>query len=584
MKKMIVQRLLHLVVVLFLVTLVSFFLMYFSPGDPVTALLSRGGTVPDPDVVAQKRAELGLDRPVAEQYVAWLAGIFQGNLGTSISSGRPVASEIAARMPATLFLAVTSLALTLVVSIPLGCLCALKKNRATDLIIRFASFVGASVPGFLMALILVFMFSLTLHWLPSIGSMKGVGWVLPVLTLVLCESAMYIRQIRTIVLQEMEQDYVEAARLRGISDVAILSRSVLKAAAPTILVLTGMTFAQLLGGSAIIENVFSWPGIGFYAVQAVFARDYPVVQAYVLIVAVLFVLVNLCVDLLQARIDPRARLALEQSAAQDRRGFGWAPCALLRHCCAAYCCVLVRCAFVVPTRCRTCQPCVVEPRTRRGISYGHRFAGSLHFVSCPNGIAHHRACRFGGCGFKRCYRFGSGCVVGVYRRRVRFRGNAHYRCLYGVPDFGFGHCHRRSSGRRFAECGYCAGGSWLDALCAHCPFFRVGVERAPLHSGSSYWRPEQNGNRLKACVAQHSSAPDCYGVLGHRRFDAQFGGTFFFGLGCIASFARVGCHDQSGGIRVPNCTLGGVRTGLCHLLGGCGVQLFRRFGQRSAWE
>jgi peptide/nickel transport system permease protein len=145
MKKMIVQRLLHLVVVLFLVTLVSFFLMYFSPGDPVTALLSRGGTVPDPDVVAQKRAELGLDRPVAEQYVAWLAGIFQGNLGTSISSGRPVASEIAARMPATLFLAVTSLALTLVVSIPLGCLCALKKNRATDLIIRFASFPVSAV-------------------------------------------------------------------------------------------------------------------------------------------------------------------------------------------------------------------------------------------------------------------------------------------------------------------------------------------------------------------------------------------------------------------------------------------------------
>ena len=319
MKKMIVQRLLHLVVVLFLVTLVSFFLMYFSPGDPVTALLSRGGTVPDPDVVAQKSAELGLDRPVAEQYVAWLAGIFQGNLGISIGSGRPVASEIAARMPATLFLAVTSLALTLVVSIPLGCLCALKKNRATDLIIRFASFAGASVPGFLMALILIFVFSLTLHWLPSIGSMKGAGWVLPVLTLVLCESAMYIRQIRTIVLQEMEQNYVEAARLRGISDVAILSRSVLKAAAPTILVLTGMTFAQLLGGSAIIENVFSWPGIGFYAVQAVFARDYPVVQAYVLIVAVLFVLVNLCVDLLQARIDPRARLALEQSAVQDRR-------------------------------------------------------------------------------------------------------------------------------------------------------------------------------------------------------------------------------------------------------------------------
>lgn len=320
MKRMVARRLLHLIVVLFLVTLVSFFLMYFSPGDPVTALLSRGGTVPDAQLVAQKKAELGLDKPVVEQYVLWLSGVLQGSLGTSISSGKPVAAELFGRMPATMFLAVVSLVLTLAVSIPLGCLCALKKNRATDFIIRAASFVGASMPGFLMALLLVFVFSLTLHWLPSIGSMKGVGWVLPVLTLVLCESAVYVRQVRTIVLQEMEQEYVEMARLRGLSDFSILTRSVLKAAAPTILVLTGMTFAQLMGGSAIIENVFSWPGIGAYAVQAVFARDYPVVQGYVLIMAVLFVLVNLCVDLLQMRIDPRARVALEQAKSVGRGG------------------------------------------------------------------------------------------------------------------------------------------------------------------------------------------------------------------------------------------------------------------------
>lgn len=320
MKTMVAQRLAHLVVVLFLVTLVSFFLMYFSPGDPVTALLSRGGTTPDPELVAQKKAELGLDKPVVEQYGMWLWGVLQGNLGTSISSGKPVATEIFSRMPATLFLAAVSLALTLAASIPLGCLCALKKNKATDCLIRFASFVGASVPGFMMALILVFVFSLTLHWFPSIGSMKGVGWVLPVLTLVLCESAVYVRQVRTIVLQEMEQEYVQLARLRGLSDFSILTRSVLKAAAPTILVLTGMTFAQLLGGSAIIENVFNWPGIGSYAVQAVFARDYPVVQGYVLICAVLFVLVNLCVDLAQVRIDPRARRALGHRASSCSKG------------------------------------------------------------------------------------------------------------------------------------------------------------------------------------------------------------------------------------------------------------------------
>ena len=327
MKTMVAQRLAHLVVVLFLVTLVSFFLMYFSPGDPVTALLSRGGSTPDPELVAQKKAELGLDKPVVEQYGMWLWGVFQGNLGTSISSGKPVATEIFSRMPATLFLAAVSLALTLAVSIPLGCLCALKKNKATDYLIRFASFVGASVPGFMMALILVFVFSLTLHWFPSIGSMKGAGWVLPVLTLVLCESAVYVRQVRTIVLQEMEQEYVQLARLRGLSDFSILTRSVLKAAAPTILVLTGMTFAQLLGGSAIIEKAtcvrlryLYWPGIGSYAVQAVFARDYPVVQGYVLICAVLFVLVNLCVDLAQVRIDPRARRALGHRASSCSKG------------------------------------------------------------------------------------------------------------------------------------------------------------------------------------------------------------------------------------------------------------------------
>ncbi len=315
MKRMVAQRLLHLVVVLFLVTLVSFFLMYFSPGDPVEALLSRGGTAPDPELVAQKRAELGLDKPMVEQYLAWLGGVLQGNWGTSISSGKPVAAEIFSRMPATMFLAVVSLFLTLAVSIPLGCVCALRKNKATDHLIRFISFAGASMPGFMMALVLVFVFSICLHWLPSIGSMKGTGWVLPVLTLVLCESASYIRQVRTIVLQEMEQEYVQLARLRGLSDFAILTRSVLKATAPTILVLTGMTFAQLLGGSAIIENVFNWPGIGSYAVQAVFARDYPVVQGYTLICAVLFVLVNLCVDLAQVRIDPRARAALERQSA-----------------------------------------------------------------------------------------------------------------------------------------------------------------------------------------------------------------------------------------------------------------------------
>lgn len=321
MPSYVLRRLLHLIPVLFAVTLISFLLMYLSPGDPVTALLEAGGSVPDPAVVAQKRHELGLDQPVYVQYLQWVGGLFQGNLGTSIGSGRPVVTELLARMPATLFLAVVSMALALAVSVPLGCLCAQHRDSAFDRIVQLLTFAGAAVPGFLMALLLVFIFALCLHWLPSIGSLRGAGWVLPVLTLVLCESAVLIRQVRTLVLQELGQDYVRAARLRGISRHAVLVRSVLKAVAPTIVVLAAMSFAQLLGGSAIIETIFNWPGIGAYAVQAVFTRDYPVVQGYVLLMAIFFVVVNLAADVVQTRLDPRALagLGLERTDGAWRR-------------------------------------------------------------------------------------------------------------------------------------------------------------------------------------------------------------------------------------------------------------------------
>lgn len=306
------KRLLAMIPVLFLVSLIAFFLIYLSPGDPVSIMLQQGGGVVDPAVADQMRHELGLDQPIYMQYLTWLCGIVQGNFGTSISTGRPVLTEIANRLPATIFLAVVAMVITLVISIPLGFLAAVKRNRAVDGIIRACSFVGASLPGFLVAMLLVFVFAITLHWFSSLGNLQGINWVLPVATLVICESAVYIRQVRVLVLQELGESYVTAERARGIAPTALLCRSVLKAILPALLVFSGMTFGQLLGGTAIIETVFNWPGIGQFAVQEVFARDYPVIQGYVVMMALFYVVINLVVDLAQAGLDPRVRAALQQ--------------------------------------------------------------------------------------------------------------------------------------------------------------------------------------------------------------------------------------------------------------------------------
>lgn len=312
MSRLVAKRLLQMIPVLLLVSLISFALIYLSPGDPVTSLLMSGGQTVDPEVAAQMRAELGLDQPIYMQYIHWLGGICTGDLGESIVSGKPVLQELLARFPATVFLAVVSLVFTLLVSVPLGFLMAVKHNGLVDHVVRVLSFGGAAVPGFLMALLLVYVFSLQLGWLPSMGRPAGSAWILPVLTLVLCESAVYVRLIRTMVLQELDKDYVEALRLRGIPEKRILLNSVLKAIAPTVLILVGMTLGQLLGGTAIIETVFNWPGLGQYAVQEVLARDYPVIQGYVLLLAVIFLIVNLVVDLIQMRVDPRVYAQLKE--------------------------------------------------------------------------------------------------------------------------------------------------------------------------------------------------------------------------------------------------------------------------------
>ena len=319
MKRYILRRLLWLVPVLFLISFFSFSLMHLSPGDPAVLYLSQGGDAPNPEAVELLREQLGLNQPFLVQYGRWLAGVLQGDLGVSIFTGNPVSQEIAAYFPNTLRLAAMALGLTLLLSIPLGILAAVRENRWADWVIRFCAFVTGSLPGFLAALLLVYLLGVRLRWLPTISSGSPLGIWIPALTLALCLSAGYIRQVRAAVIRELGEEYVRLKRARGIRERTILFRGALPGAFPAILALAGLNAGTLLGGSAIIEVVCTYPGLGRLAVQSITNRDYPLMQGYVLLMAVLYVLINLAVDLLHAWADPRVRARLIQ---ESRKGGG----------------------------------------------------------------------------------------------------------------------------------------------------------------------------------------------------------------------------------------------------------------------
>ena len=284
--------------------------MRLAAGDAVDALYESLGTSVSDEVLAAKRAELGLDQPFLTQYAAWLGGVLRGDMGASYISGAPVFSEFLSRLPNTLLLAGAALLLTVSVSIPLGILAAVRQNRLTDWLIRICSFIGNSMPGFFVSLLLLLVFAVRLQWLPVYGGGAG-SLILPALTLSISMSARYTRQVRAAVLEELGRDYVTGARARGVREPVILWRSVLRCAMLTILTLLAMSLGSLLGGTAIVESIFLWEGVGKWAVDAISMRDYPVIQAYVMWMALIYVLVNLAADLLYRRLDPRIRLGEE---------------------------------------------------------------------------------------------------------------------------------------------------------------------------------------------------------------------------------------------------------------------------------
>ena len=236
-----------------------------------------------------------------------------GDMGTSYVSGRDVFKTFVSKLPATLLLTALSILATVLISIPLGVLAAVRHDRFTDYLLRFLSFIGNSLPNFFVALLLMQVLSIRLGWLPVISS--GTGFksaVMPTLTLAIAMSAKYMRQVRATVLEELNKDYVTGAQARGVRGRVILWRSVLKASMLTIITLLALSIGSLLGGTAIIESIFMWDGVGKLAVDAITMRDYPLIQAYVVWMAIIYVLVNLVTDLLYHALDPRIRLGVSR--------------------------------------------------------------------------------------------------------------------------------------------------------------------------------------------------------------------------------------------------------------------------------
>ena len=309
MKKYVLRRLLQLIPILLVITFLSFGMMRLAGSDAVLQKMENTGMVVSQEVLDSARAELGLDKPFLTQYFVWLGNLLHGDMGTSYISGQEVFGTFLSKLPATLLLTVVSILLTIVISIPLGVLAAVKQNRFTDYLIRVGSFLGNSMPNFFVALLLMYFLSIRLKIFPVIASDISLSSVaLPSFTLAIAMSAKYLRQVRATVLDELSKEYVTGARSRGIKFSVTLTKSVLRASLVTILTLLTLSIGNLLGGTAIVESIFLWDGVGKLAVDAINMRDYPMIQAYVMWMAIIYVCVNLITDLSYRVLDPRIRL------------------------------------------------------------------------------------------------------------------------------------------------------------------------------------------------------------------------------------------------------------------------------------
>jgi ABC-type dipeptide/oligopeptide/nickel transport system permease component len=307
MQRYIIRRVLLAIPVVLGVTVFVFCLIHVAPGDPVVLML---GKFYDPSFAAGQRHALGLDRPLGVQYVMWLGNIARGNLGRSITQSDGVVALLGERLPTTMLLAVGAMGIALIIAIPLGVTAAIRAGALADHVSRLAAMIGVSMPIFWLGLLLIIVFSLQLGWLPPGGSVDEFGWqalILPCLALGTSFAALAMRVTRSSMLEVLREDYIRTARAKGVAARRVVYFHALRNALVPIITVVGLQFGTVLSGTVLTETVFNIPGMGRLLVEAISGRDYPLLQGTILVTSLLYVLVNLAVDILYAACDPRIR-------------------------------------------------------------------------------------------------------------------------------------------------------------------------------------------------------------------------------------------------------------------------------------
>lgn len=304
-----VNRLALMVIVILGATVLVFSMMRFTPGDPAAqiAIARYGLENVSEDVVAQIRHEEGLDAPLPIQYLKWLSRIARGDLGRSMASGEPVLNELIRRLPATLELALAATLISLLVAVPIGVLSAVKQYSILDYISMTGALIGVSMPNFWLAMLLILLFSVKLGWLPVFGRAGVAHLLLPAITLGTGMTAVIARLVRSSMLEILGQDFIRTARAKGLPQAVVIRRHALKNALIPVVTVVGLQFASLLEGAVIVETIFAWPGIGKFLVDAIYNRDFPVIQGCALFLALLFAVANFVIDLSYTYLDPRIR-------------------------------------------------------------------------------------------------------------------------------------------------------------------------------------------------------------------------------------------------------------------------------------
>lgn len=311
MMRFIFRRVLLLIPMLLGTSLFIFLILRLGPSDPALDYLRLSKIPPTPQAVESARELLGLDKPIMTQYFHWLSDALHLDFGISYATQKPVLPDLLYFLPATLQLAGLALALTIILSVPMGMLAARYREKWPDQLVRVIAFIGVSMPNFWLGFLLILLFSIHLGWLPPMGKGEAKHLIMPVIAISLMSLAINARLLRASMLEVAGQRHVRYARLRGLSEMTVERSHILRNAWLPVITAIGMHIGELLGGALIIESIFSWPGVGRYTVSAIMNRDYPVIQCFTLLMVVIFVLCNLIVDIIYAIADPRIRLSAE---------------------------------------------------------------------------------------------------------------------------------------------------------------------------------------------------------------------------------------------------------------------------------